>query len=616
MKKFFISSTFQDMHAERDMIQNIVQPAVNQKLNKQGEYVSFSDLRWGIDTMTDSTERRILDSCFDEIVSCKPYFIVFIGGRYGWIPSDDLLIPYKDRFGDVDILDKSVTELEILYALKLNANKLSRCLFYIKDDAEYENKDTKIRIEELKHKIENVAPLQIRHYNALTNKDTEYALSNQLIMDICAILSIDKPLSWQERITNQMNVKYETALPEITSRWLDGLKSESIDLAVLLFPECRVKESFIINFSAQIKSKNKKSKGFLNRLFGRGNKEVNSIYINAGATKDISKIYDLQKYLIFQICEMCKMDVPPIEDLSEVKFRTLMSNLLTDYVQSGNELYIIISEYDKLIDAQNTKWLPDYIKNIKWVISLSNQSIAESLPSSTHKTSIYGTSHLGDIPFDIQIAAYEDGSGKTVDPRVKEAIKALPYADDYIMLEVIFNRLMHFDGKDIPSGDTKDLPQYMEQYIKSVPYDNGNNREAVRYFLRGDFEKFNPKLCEFVFVCMAFFNRGLMVSDIEKIAQLIGLPWTELDIIRFLNYESFLLTQYEDGRYDISSSVISNSLVKLYHHKFKFEYSNTIYDYLNKLPNDASIKIDNFWFLCYMSNHFRGGVFELSKKTL
>lgn len=603
MKKFFISSTFYDMHAERDMIQNIVQPAVNQKLNEQGEYVFFSDLRWGIDTMTDSTQQRILDSCFDEIESCKPYFIVFIGGRYGWIPSDDLVIPYKNRFGDVDILDKSVTELEVLYALKLNANELGRCLFYFKNDAEYENKDTKKRIEELKHKIEIVAPSQIRHYNTLTNKNTENALSNQLITDICAILSTDKPLSWQERIANQIKVKYETALPGITSQWLDELKNESIDMAVLLFPECRVKESFIMNFSLQIKCSS--NKGFLTRLFSRGNKEVNSIYVNIGATKDISETYDLQKYFLFQICEICNTDVPSIENLSDVKLRSLMSNLLTDYVKSGDELYIIISEYDKLIDAQNTKWLPDYIKNVKWVISLSNQSIAESLPSSTHKKSIYGTLHLGDIPFDKQIIAYEEWSGKTVAPQVKEAIKALPYADDYMMLEVIFNRLMHFDGKDIPSGDTKDLPQYMEQYIKNVSYDNGNNREAVRYFLRGDFEKFNLDLCEFIFVCMAFFNRGLMISDIEKIAQLIGLHWTELDIIRFLNYESFLLTQYEDGRYDISSSVISNSLAKLYHQKFKFEYSNTIFDYLNKLSNETSVKIDNFWFLCYLSNHFK-----------
>ena len=603
MKKFFISSTFQDMHAERDMIQNIVQPAVNQKLNEQGEYVLFSDLRWGIDTMADSTERRILDSCFDEIDSCKPYFIVFIGGRYGWVPSDDLVLPYKERFGDVNILNKSVTELEVLYALKLNANELGRCLFYFKDDAEFENKDTKKRIEELKQKIEKVAPSQIRHYNTLTNKDTEDAFSTQIIKDICAILSTDKPLCWQERIANQIKVKYDTVLPGITSQWLDGLKSESIDLAVLLFPECRVKESFIINFSSQVKCSS--NKGILNRLFSRGNKEVNSIYINVGVTKDISEAYDLQKYLIFQICEICKTDVPPIDNLSDVKLRSLMSNLLRDYVKSGNELYIIITEYDKLIDAQNTKWLPDYIKNVKWVISLSNQSIAESFPSSTHKKSIYGTSHLGDIPFDKQIAAYEEWSGKTVALQVKEAIKALPYADDYMMLEVIFNRLMHFDGKDIPSGDTKDLPQYMEQYIKNVPYGTGHNREAVRYFMRGDFEKFNQELCEFIFVCMAFFNRGLTISDIEKIAQLIGLSWTELDIIRFLNYESFLLTQYEDGRHDISSSVISNTLAKLYHQKFKFEYSNTIYDYLNDLPDETPIKIDNFWFLCYMSNHFR-----------
>lgn len=603
MKKFFISSTFQDMHAERDMIQNIVQPAVNQKFNEQGEYILFSDLRWGIDTMTDSTERRILDSCFDEIDSCKPYFIVLIGGRYGWVPSDDLVLPYKERFGDVDILNKSVTELEVLYALKLNANEFGRCLFYFKDDAEYENKDTKKRIEELKQKIERVAPSQIRHYNTLTNKDTEDYLSTQIITDICAILSTDIPLNWQERIANQIKVKFDTALPGITSQWLDGLKNESIDLAVLLFPECRVKESFIINFSSQVKCSS--NKGFLSRLFSRGNKEVNSIYINVGATKDISETYDLQKYLIFQICEICKTNVPPIENLSDVKLQSLMSNLLTDYVKSGDELYIIISEYDKLIDAQNTKWLPHYVKNVKWVISLSIQSIAESFPSSTHKKSIYGTSHLGDIPFDKQIAAYEEWYGKTVAPQVKEAIKALPYAGDYMMLEVIFNRLMHFDGKDIPGGDTKDLPQYMEQYIKNIPYGNGNNREAVRYFLRGDFEKFNQELCEFIFICMSFLNRGLTISDIEKIAQLIGLPWTELDIIKFLNYESFLLTQYEDGRHDISSSVISNTLAKLYHQKFKFEYSNTIYDYLNDLPDETPIKIDNFWFLCYMSNHFR-----------
>ena len=593
------------MHAERDMLQNIVQPSVNQKLNKQGEYVSFSDLRWGIDTMSDSTKHRILDACFDEIDSCKPFFIVFIGGRYGWIPSKDLITPYYDRFGNIDILNKSITELEVLYALKLNANDLNRCLFYIKDDADYNDEEGLKREEvierlgNLRHNIEKIAPAQIRHYNSIVDTQTEEILANQIESDICSIISSEKTLSWQERIANQMKVKLDTSLPGLTSQWLDGLKKESIDLAVLLFPECKVKESLIINFASKIR--NHKKHNFINRLFGRGNNTTNAIYVNVGATKEISETYELQRYLIFQICDTCKFDIPQMEDLSDVQLRILMSDFLTRIANAGNELYIIISEYDKLIDAQNTKWLPDFIKNVTWIISLSNRPIAESLHSSTHNRCIYGSSHLGMLPFEEQITAYENWSNKTLDRRVKDALKNLPYSDDYMMMEIIYNRLMHIDGIDIPDGNTKHIPAYMEQYITEAP----SNNEAVRYFLRGDYHKFNTDLCEFIFMCMAFLNRGLTISDIERLAQKAGLSWTELDIIRFLNYESFLLTQYEDGRYDISSSALSCSLAKLYHQKFKFGYSETLYDYLNDIPDITPIKLDNFWFLCYQTNHFK-----------
>lgn len=593
------------MHAERDMIQNIVQPAVNQKLNEQGEYVSFSDLRWGIDTISDTTKHRILDACFDEIDSCKPYFIVFIGGRYGWIPKE-LVAPYQNRFGNIEILNKSITELEVLYALKLNTNKLNRCLFYFKDDAVYEDEDGLKReeviehISDLRQKIEKIAPTQIRYYNSIVDSQTEKKLADQLVSDIYNIISSEKALSWQERIANQMKVKFDTSLPGVTSQWLDGLKNESIDLAVLLYPECKIKESLIINFASQIR--NYKRRNFIYKLFGRGNNETNVIYINVGATKEISDTCELQRYLIFQICDTCKFDTPQMEEQSDVRLRILMSGLLTRYANVGNELYIIISEYDKLIDAQNTKWLPDFIKNVTWIVSLSAQSVAESLPSSTHNKSIYGSCHLGIVPFEEQITAYEKWSTKTVTPQVKDAIKLLPYANDYMMMEIIFNRLMHIDGKDIPGGDTKKIPDYMEQYIKNAP---NNNNEAIRYFLKGDYHKFDADLCEFIFICMASLNRGLTISDIERLAQNIGLLWTELDIIRFLNYESFLLTHYEDGRYAISSSALSKCLAKTYHQKFKFEYSKTIFDYLHSISDTTPIKIDNFWFLCYLTNHFK-----------
>lgn len=168
-------------------------------------------------------------------------------------------------------------------------------------------------------------------------------MADQLVSDIYNIISSEKELSWQERIANQMRVKFDTSLPGVTSQWLDGLKNESIDLAVLLYPECKNKESLIINFASQIR--NYKRRNFIYKLFGRGNNETNVIYINIGATKEISDTCELHRYLIFQICDTCKFDTPQMEELSDVRLRILMSDFLTRVANTGKELYIIISEY-------------------------------------------------------------------------------------------------------------------------------------------------------------------------------------------------------------------------------------------------------------------------------
>ena len=50
MKKIFISSTFKDMQAERDILHLEVLPEVNEFAAQFGQAVAISDLRWGIDT--------------------------------------------------------------------------------------------------------------------------------------------------------------------------------------------------------------------------------------------------------------------------------------------------------------------------------------------------------------------------------------------------------------------------------------------------------------------------------------------------------------------------------------------------------------------------------------
>ena len=118
MKKIFISSTFRDMNEERDLFHERICPELNEISRSYGESVSFCDLRWGVDTTTlESGEgsRKVLSVCLDEIDRCRPYMVVLLGERYGWIPSSELISETVSRRQDfaLDELEKSVTALEI-----------------------------------------------------------------------------------------------------------------------------------------------------------------------------------------------------------------------------------------------------------------------------------------------------------------------------------------------------------------------------------------------------------------------------------------------------------------------------------------------------------------------
>ena len=89
MKNIFVSSTFTDFQKERDILREDVMSRLNDIAISYGEYVSFSDLRWGIDTLEvkeEDVSGIILSSCLDEIDRTRPYMIILLRNRYGFIP--------------------------------------------------------------------------------------------------------------------------------------------------------------------------------------------------------------------------------------------------------------------------------------------------------------------------------------------------------------------------------------------------------------------------------------------------------------------------------------------------------------------------------------------------
>ena len=223
MKLVFVSSTFKDMQFERDALHTLTAPQINESLLKYGESIYFGDLRWGVNTTAlDSEEgsKRVLEVCLDEIDDCKPYMIVLIGERYGWIPDGELIRRAAEQRGITVPDGISVTQLEIEYGALSNAAGDGRVLFYFRDldksgmsPAELcdYNSETELhseRVEALKNKIRELYPESVRTYTAKWDPVSHTVggfdgfldtVRDDLSRLISADIDADMSLPWQKR---------------------------------------------------------------------------------------------------------------------------------------------------------------------------------------------------------------------------------------------------------------------------------------------------------------------------------------------------------------------------------------------------------------------------------
>jgi hypothetical protein len=88
--RVFISSTFRDMHAERDHLARFVFPELRSRCQRQGAEFVGLDLRWGV-TEEDAARQGALSICLDEIERCRPFFVCILGERYGWVPPPEAI---------------------------------------------------------------------------------------------------------------------------------------------------------------------------------------------------------------------------------------------------------------------------------------------------------------------------------------------------------------------------------------------------------------------------------------------------------------------------------------------------------------------------------------------
>ncbi|MBB5873663.1 tetratricopeptide (TPR) repeat protein/energy-coupling factor transporter ATP-binding protein EcfA2 [Allocatelliglobosispora scoriae] len=137
----FVSSTFQDMHRERDVLREHVFPVIEERLRARRHHLEIVDLRWGIWTSEEAeqSERQtqVLSVCLEEVERCRPFFLALIGDRYGWTPPRELVADVAREHGLV-LPDRplSVTELEITAALDPARGRCRPVVFLLRSSDE------------------------------------------------------------------------------------------------------------------------------------------------------------------------------------------------------------------------------------------------------------------------------------------------------------------------------------------------------------------------------------------------------------------------------------------------------------------------------------------------
>jgi hypothetical protein len=88
----FISSTFNDMHTERDFLVKNVFPELREWCEKHKIHLQDVDLRWGVKT-EDTENANTLKTCLKNIDRSRPFFLCFLGQRRGWTPGKSDISP-------------------------------------------------------------------------------------------------------------------------------------------------------------------------------------------------------------------------------------------------------------------------------------------------------------------------------------------------------------------------------------------------------------------------------------------------------------------------------------------------------------------------------------------
>ena len=602
MKTVFLSSTFRDMHFERDLIHESVSPQINRTAAQYGDHVSFCDLRWGINTLSmdeDESSRKVLRVCFDEIDRCRPYMIVFIGSRYGWIPEEDLIqSSIEGRDLVLEDLERSVTELEIEYGAlsRLSGGDSAapvHVFFYFRHiegapPPVYRCEDDlhEAKLNALKARIERLAGGRLREYTVRWDENEQKLLGEEtlgdmirqdLLSDFSPEWEAEKNLSpLQRTLRTQLSIARQKDFPtsrrtRLIDEYLSATAEES---AIVIQGESGCGKSVLMS-------------AMVHTLLKDGH-DVLPVF--SGSTLETNDASDLARLCIRFLEE--RLGVRPQDSFENFEaMRLRLIELGARYSETAHkELYICIDALDQLFpDETRDKLLfliPEPGAHIHYILSaLSSHPINAPIRTFT----------VPPVAKDEQALIVQgilEDHRRELDPAVIQALTAKTSAASPLYTGMLLTRLMMLRRDDFEAihdmGDgMENISLYQQRLVQSFP---NQPDAAVIDLIHAASERVGGSLVQKALAYLAFSRHGLRQEDLFSLFSADGLNFSGLDFSLFVQYLSDFFLVRDDGRYDFTHVRIRESIFR-YFANARDACLQNIFSLLLSLPEDDPVRI-------------------------
>lgn len=367
--RIFISSTFQDMQLEREELIKHVFPRLKQIARERFVDITEIDLRWGI-THEQVNSGETLKICLDEINKCKDspiFFIGILGERYGWIPNNiDSKIFIDSRYQWLNnFKDKSVTELEIQYAVLENPSKNQKSFFYLRD--EKLSKDLSVNIIDndnaiekqniLKDKIRKNTTVSLDGYKSI--KDFGESVFQDIKKELDSLYPNENIPSQieQTKIVHSQFAQSKKKLyikNDLVFKDIDNFFNSEKSYLTIQAESGLGKSSLIANYIDHYKGDNPNTYIIEHYIGGAGEYSANLTFVLFRILEEIKEKYKLST------------ELPKHEDMLD-EFSIWLYNVPKD-----EEIAIFLDAVDQLNEEEPKilRWLPKVLpENMKIVLS-------------------------------------------------------------------------------------------------------------------------------------------------------------------------------------------------------------------------------------------------------